>query len=230
MYEILVLRRTTTTLAIKSEETRQKLIEAAGQIFAEVCYDAATVRQITDRAEVNLGAINYHFGDKLQLYREVLTEVFSQRCRLLEERCTHGPPEKRFRSFIEWMMAIGETDKSHGWHRMLVMLEINATPLSKAPELMVELNRPVLRILASIVGDLAGPALSRSEVEIASHFVIALSSYWLHRTEFLQKLSPELTFNERQIRQLVDQTYHFALGGISRVRRSSKRLPGSGKS
>ena len=57
------------TLAMKSEETRQKLIESAGQIFAEVGYNAATVRQITDRAGANIASINYHFGDKLQLYR-----------------------------------------------------------------------------------------------------------------------------------------------------------------
>jgi len=72
------------TLAMKREETRQKLIESAGQIFAELGYDAATVRQITDRAGANIASVNYHFGDKLQLYREVLTKVLSQRRQWLE--------------------------------------------------------------------------------------------------------------------------------------------------
>ena len=73
---------------MKNDEARQKLIRAAGQVFAEVGYDAATVRQITDRAEVNVASINYHFGDKLHLYREVLSETFSQRTHLLGQRCS----------------------------------------------------------------------------------------------------------------------------------------------
>jgi AcrR family transcriptional regulator len=50
------------------DETRQMLIKAAGQVFAE----EATVREVCSRAGINGAAVNYHFGDKLGLYTEVL--------------------------------------------------------------------------------------------------------------------------------------------------------------
>ena len=54
------------------DATRNKLLEAAGQVFAEHGYHSATVREICMRAGANVAAVNYHFGDKLELYTEVL--------------------------------------------------------------------------------------------------------------------------------------------------------------
>src|SRR5579871_6099374 len=54
------------------ELTRDKLIEAAGHVFAERGYRAATIREICRRAGANVAAVNYTFGDKMGLYTEVL--------------------------------------------------------------------------------------------------------------------------------------------------------------
>src|SRR5690348_12137034 len=55
-----------------ADSTREKLLEVAEQIFAERGFDGATVREICLRAGANIAAVNYHFGDKLNLYTEVL--------------------------------------------------------------------------------------------------------------------------------------------------------------
>src|SRR5205823_9323698 len=55
-----------------AEETRQRLLDAAGPLFAEQGLKATTVRVLCDRAGVNLAAINYHFRDKKQLYHEAV--------------------------------------------------------------------------------------------------------------------------------------------------------------
>ena len=54
--------------------TRAKLVDAAGVVFAESGYQGATVREICARAGVNIALVNYYFGDKLELYAEVLRE------------------------------------------------------------------------------------------------------------------------------------------------------------
>ena len=47
--------------------TSDRLLEAAGEVFAEQGFHRATVRQITERARVNVAAINYHYRDKAEL-------------------------------------------------------------------------------------------------------------------------------------------------------------------
>src|SRR5260370_37608549 len=55
-----------------SDPTRGKLLEVAGRVFADRGYQATTIREICQRAGANVAAVNYHFGDKLGLYTEIL--------------------------------------------------------------------------------------------------------------------------------------------------------------
>ncbi len=58
-----------------SSRTRQRLLEAAREVFSEFGYNGASVRQIVSRAGTNVASVNYHFGGKDALYREVLASV-----------------------------------------------------------------------------------------------------------------------------------------------------------
>jgi AcrR family transcriptional regulator len=57
--------------------TKNKIISAAIEEFAEHGYHAATIRDICKRAGVNIAAINYHFSGKTELYRRSLEMVFA---------------------------------------------------------------------------------------------------------------------------------------------------------
>ena len=72
---------------VAQDPTKARLLEGAGEEFAEKGFELARVRAICDRAGANLAAINYHFGDKEHLYVEVLREA---------HRCGLDPQEKRF--------------------------------------------------------------------------------------------------------------------------------------
>lgn len=52
--------------------TAAALLDAARELFAEHGYDGASIRAITRRAGVNLGAVTYHFGSKEALYHAVI--------------------------------------------------------------------------------------------------------------------------------------------------------------
>lgn len=58
--------------------TRNSLITAAGELFAEFGYSGVTTRMIADRAGVRLSAIHYHFGNKEKLYIAACTFAHSQ--------------------------------------------------------------------------------------------------------------------------------------------------------
>ena len=68
---------------VAQDPTKSRLLEGAGEEFAEKGFELARVRAICDRAGANLAAINYHFGDKEHLYVEVLREA--HRCGLDQE-------------------------------------------------------------------------------------------------------------------------------------------------
>src|SRR5262245_36438774 len=53
-------------------QTRMRLLDAAELLFAEHGFRGASVRDITQQAGCNLAAVNYHFGGKVNLYREVV--------------------------------------------------------------------------------------------------------------------------------------------------------------
>src|ERR1700730_6664483 len=59
-----------------ADETRQRLLEAAGQVFAELGREAP-VRTILKKAGIkNIAAVNYYFGDKDKLYEATLRYAF----------------------------------------------------------------------------------------------------------------------------------------------------------
>ena len=74
-----------------TETTRAALIKAATSVFAEYGYDGGSVRLITQRAMANQAAVNYHFGGKDGLYREVLIAA----TRAFEENAFSGPRRTR---------------------------------------------------------------------------------------------------------------------------------------
>src|SRR5262245_2291700 len=85
-----------------ADDNRERLLEAAGPLVAEKGLRATTVREITDKAGVNLGAVNFHFGSKEQFYAEAV--------RLAASTCTQSvpdpqwqpgtPPEQKLRDFV----------------------------------------------------------------------------------------------------------------------------------
>ena len=60
------------------QDTRRRILAGAGELFAERGFRATTMRDIAERAGVNLAAAHYHFGSKQALYLEVVRALFDQ--------------------------------------------------------------------------------------------------------------------------------------------------------
>ncbi|WP_290771045.1 TetR/AcrR family transcriptional regulator [Hoeflea sp.] len=57
---------------INGEITRSKILDAAETLFGTRGFDAVSLREITERAEVTLALASYHFGTKEQLFEDVI--------------------------------------------------------------------------------------------------------------------------------------------------------------
>ncbi len=62
--------------------TKERILDAAEALFAQHGFGATSLRQVTSQAEVNIAAVNYHFGSKENL----INEVFRRRMDLMSEQ------------------------------------------------------------------------------------------------------------------------------------------------
>jgi AcrR family transcriptional regulator len=62
----------------RGEDTRQRILETALELFGAEGFDGASTRELAERAGVNLPAIQYYFGSKEGLYRAVVEHIAGQ--------------------------------------------------------------------------------------------------------------------------------------------------------
>lgn len=81
-----------------SLKTRIRILDAAEALFAEVGYDGASIRDVSDKAGVRLALVAYHVGNKESLFDQVIarraTVLADLRLKLLESllRKNNGAP------------------------------------------------------------------------------------------------------------------------------------------
>ncbi|MCK4914347.1 MAG: TetR/AcrR family transcriptional regulator [Planctomycetes bacterium] len=57
--------------SLHNKRTREQILCAAEKLFAEKGFSGASIRDITEKADCNIAAVNYHFHGKENLYIEV---------------------------------------------------------------------------------------------------------------------------------------------------------------
>lgn len=129
--------------------TREALLAAGADLFAERGYDGVRVWAIADRAGVNKAMISYHFGGKRELYRAILDATFSEivsRVECLAESTRPAPD--LLREFVAVVADVGT--RRQGFRMMLREV------LTGGRQLEPELFDKPLRVLAAVERILAG--------------------------------------------------------------------------
>jgi len=79
-------------------DTKQKILDAAAELFAEDGFAATSLRHIISKAGVNLAAIHYHFGTKQDLLDRIILQKISplndRRMELLDQFEAEAAPEQ----------------------------------------------------------------------------------------------------------------------------------------
>ena len=71
-------------------ETREKILKAADDLFAQVGYDAATTREIAELSGVNKALIHYHFKSKEALLASILDRYYERLTEVIQEAALAG--------------------------------------------------------------------------------------------------------------------------------------------
>src|SRR5262249_26575800 len=86
--------------------TKQRLLDAAEELFAAQGSDGSSVEEITKRAHANRAAVSFHFGGKEQLYIEAV--------KYAHRTCISGAP------FPEWPAGTPARERLRGFIRTMV--------------------------------------------------------------------------------------------------------------
>jgi len=135
--------------------TREALLAAGTELFAEHGYDGVPVADIARRAGVNKAMINYHFGGKRQLYLAIVTAAFSEVVASVERLAESPRPAPDL--LREVIAVVSDAVTRHHPHFCTMMLrEVLASGARLEPVLVAHPARmlaAVQRIVARGVGD-----------------------------------------------------------------------------
>ena len=94
--------------------TKERILGAAEELFAQHGFAGTSLRQVTSRADVNIAAVNYHFGSKENLVNEVfrrrMDDMTAARLSLLEKALAERPGqlEPILAAFVEPALALAQ--------------------------------------------------------------------------------------------------------------------------
>jgi AcrR family transcriptional regulator len=212
-------------------DTRDRLIAAASQLFAERGFHGTKVRDIAARAGVNLAAGNYHYGSKKALYLEVLRAQFAAIRALLERRGATRPANELSRLSRAAVIALLQA-RAHamldlligpppGLHGTLMQREMT-DPSEALPVIVEEFIRPMKQEIEEIVVHLA-PRLNARAVERCAFSIVGQALFYRFTLPATLKMWGLRAYPRTLSRQLAEHITEFSLGGIERVTKKKAR-------
>ncbi len=197
-------------------EIRQRLLQSAAEVFTEKGFQAATVREICQRANANVAAINYHFRDKERLYTEVLKMLHAEimqhsRVAMLEAKGL--PAEQRFRLFVRSYLKGLLGEGRHSWHGKLIVREM-AQPTASLSTLVETSIRPYFERTASLIAELMGRRKVDEQMQLCVFSVISQCIYYRVCQPVITRLKPSLQMNPETIDEISDHIIEFSLAAI----------------
>ena len=213
------------------DETRDRVMEAAAELFAERGFRGATMRAIAESAGTNLASAHYHFGSKAQLYRDVAFAMFQGLQERLAERGlspseselakrTRPELEELLRARIETMLE--SLLEQPGLHGSLMIRELS-DPTPALKEIVRRFMDPVRKEFDAIVRRLE-PALSQAEAEDCTRSIAGqIFFYRTHRPALLLMIGRK-GYPRDFAKEIAGHVLEFSLGGLERIaKRSGKR-------
>ncbi|MCE1243583.1 TetR/AcrR family transcriptional regulator [Oryzomicrobium sp.] len=212
--------------AAQSSDTAERILDVAERLFMAHGYDGTSMRMITGEAQVNLAAVNYHFGSKEDLLREVfrrrLSWLNAERLQVLDalEAEAGGKPLKPsliVEAFFGTLLKMGEEPALGGMTFLRLLGRTMTEPAAfirtffagEYAEVMGRFKDALFRAL---------PDVPREEIAWRFHFMLGAMSYAIAETDVLSLIDgfevSESDVEAEAARQLKARLMPFLLGGL----------------
>jgi TetR/AcrR family transcriptional regulator, regulator of cefoperazone and chloramphenicol sensitivity len=210
--------------APSTESTRDKILSAAGEVFAEQGFERATIRAITERAGANLAAVNYHFRDKAELYTRVVVDACSARAAFREAVAdAASSPEQRLRSLIHHFLEYLLDPARPEWKRRLMAREM-ANPTTALDALVEENLRPLREeFLIPTLRELTGGCFSRRQLSHFGSSIMGQCLYYLQARPIIERLNPDFKIGKAEVSEIAEHITRFSLAALAELTRQARR-------
>lgn len=196
--------------------TKDRILGAAEELFAQFGFTGTSLRQVTSRADVNIAAVNYHFGSKENLVNEVfrrrMDDMSRQRLSALQDAIRQHPGELEpiLAAFVEPALALAQ-DRHGGAAFVRVVARAYAEKNDSLRKFLSDHYGHVLREFAKAIAA-AVPGLSKEELYWRLDFLAGSLTYAMADFGLIKRPAgvSEAAHRERAGRELI----RFAAAGF----------------
>lgn len=211
---------TTVTAISGDRETRERLLREAELLFAERGFNGVTVREICSAARANVAAVNYHFGDKLGLYREVMRVAIAAMREVTDTAREAGqglPPADRLRAYVTLFLHRLLTPGRETIHHLIQRETADPTPL--LDDLVDQGLRPRLDYLGGIVAEMIGCETTDHRVKLCVMSIISQTVMYARHNAIADRLGYSTNPTAAEIDATARHIADFSIGGIDAIGR-----------
>jgi AcrR family transcriptional regulator len=196
--------------------TKDRILSAAEELFAVHGFAGTSLRQVTSQADVNIAAVNYHFGSKENLVNEVfrrrMDDMSRQRIDALKAAITQHPGELEpiLAAFVEPALALAQ-DRHGGGAFVRVVARAYAEKNDTLRKFLSDHYGHVLREFAKAIAGCV-PGLSKEELYWRLDFLAGALTYAMADFGLIKRPAGvgEKAHRERCARELI----RFAAAGF----------------
>ncbi|MGA2591807.1 MAG: CerR family C-terminal domain-containing protein [Bryobacteraceae bacterium] len=204
---------------VPRDATEARILETAGHVFSETGFQAAKVRDICARAGVNLAAVNYHFGDKLGLYNEVLRYAACAAGAATFDPVLPGrTPEAKLRAFVLGMLRQMYGEDRPAWPVRLMTHEL-AQPTPAFDGVVEQVMRPKHDAIRALVGGVIGRPADDRQTRLCAQSIMGQIIVYAHGREVLKRLWPDLRFTPETLDEIAGHIAAFSYAALKSIAR-----------
>ena len=204
----------------RSRETRERLLEVAGQVFAEKGYERTTAKEIAKRAKINPAAINYYFSGVDELYIAVIEEARARAVtfeKLSASIAGIADPAGKLRAMLDFFVQLGTGPFASSWMARIFAREM-VSPSPVINRISWLDTRKRLNLLREIVGEYLGLPSSHPDVAYVCWSLAAPLSVLLTADQKrFARIFPEVDLGPKGAARLSEHMAKFAFGGLRAI-------------
>lgn len=198
------------------QERRERILQAATELFARQGFDETTTRQIADAAQSNIAAIKYYFGDKQGL---VVAVMEAARAKIMEDGAflsitPQEEPRESLKMWVVWVLRTARRRrKADATVGGLLIRALGAKPALVGP-LAERLGAPVRANIMTLIDGLTDRKLAADARETAFAFIFSLTSNFVHGGTMMENMGITVPDDDGALDRLAERLTDFIIGGL----------------